>query len=120
MDALRIIVVEDDPLLGMLLADMLQSMGHEVCAAALTEDAAVTAAARYRPDLIILDARLGEGSGLSALDEILRDAFVPHLFMTGNLAKLRMMRPDSTILQKPFGEAELAEGITRAMNAVVA
>ena len=37
MGPLRILVVEDDALIGMLLADMLDAMGHTVCAVARTQ-----------------------------------------------------------------------------------
>jgi two-component system, response regulator PdtaR len=43
MKTIRILVVEDDPMLGDLLAEMLQTMGHEVCGVETTEADAVTA-----------------------------------------------------------------------------
>jgi DNA-binding response OmpR family regulator len=56
MQTLRVLVVEDDPMIGMLLAEMLEAIGHDVCAIETIEAAAVAAAARYRPDLLIVDA----------------------------------------------------------------
>ena len=44
--ALRILLVEDDPLIGALLADVLKNMGHDVCAIVVTQEAAVTAASQ--------------------------------------------------------------------------
>ena len=88
MKALRILLVEDDVMIGALLADVLKNMGHDVCAIEVTQEAAVTAASHYRPELVITDVRLGDGSGISAIDEILRIRFVPHLFMTGNISKV--------------------------------
>ena len=61
---LRIQIVEDDALIGLLLGDMLEVMGYEVCAIEATEIAAVSAAARCEPDLLIVDANLREGSGV--------------------------------------------------------
>ena len=49
MKVLRILVVEDDALIGMLLAEVLVGMGHEVCAIEANEADAVAAAARCRP-----------------------------------------------------------------------
>jgi DNA-binding response OmpR family regulator len=72
MKALNVLVVEDDALIGMLFADVLAAMGHDVCAIEATEADAVAAAARYKPDLMIVDARLRDGSGVSAVEEILR------------------------------------------------
>lgn len=117
--ALRVLVVEDDALIGMLLARILKEMGHIVCANAATEADAVIAVAHHRPDLMIVDARLGDGNGISAVEQILRSGFVPHLFMSGNIAKIKTLRPDAVVLQKPFREAELTRAIERALLAAV-
>src|SRR2546421_13067638 len=66
MKALRVLVIEDDALIAMLLAELLACMGHDVCATAATEAEAVSGAGRCRPGLMILDAGLGRGSGGSA------------------------------------------------------
>jgi len=44
MRALRVLVVEDNAIIGMLLAEVLAGMGHDVCAIEATEADAVTAA----------------------------------------------------------------------------
>jgi DNA-binding response OmpR family regulator len=117
MKALLILLVEDDSMIGLMIADLLKDMGHDVCAIEVTSDAAVTAAARCKPDLMIVDARLGDGSGVSAVDEILRTGFVPHLFMTGNVAAVRALKPDAVVLEKPFREADLMRAIQHALDA---
>jgi DNA-binding response OmpR family regulator len=117
MKALRVLLVEDDAMLGTLLAEMLEELGHDVCAIAASEAAAVTAAARHRPDLMIVDARLGAGSGVSAVEEILRTGFVPHLLMSGNISRVQALRPGAVILQKPFQQGDLARAIQRALDA---
>ena len=73
MKALRVLVIEDDALIAMLLSELLASMGHDVCAIAASEVEAVSAATRYDPVLMIVDARLGRGSGVSAVEEILSE-----------------------------------------------
>ena len=70
MKALRVLVIEDDALIALLLSELLAGMGHDVCATATTEAEAVSAATRCNPDLMIVDARLGQGSGVSAVEEI--------------------------------------------------
>jgi CheY-like chemotaxis protein len=117
MTELRILVVEDNVLIGMLLADVLAAMGHKVCATASTESDAVAAAAHHKPDLIIVDAQLGDGSGISAIEEILRTGFVPHVFVTGDASKVRALRPGAVVIQKPFPDPELARAIQRALDA---
>jgi PleD family two-component response regulator len=69
LKALRVLVMEDNAFIGMLYADLLEDMGHAVCAIEATATGAVAAAAPYKPDLMIVDAALGEGSGVSAVKE---------------------------------------------------
>jgi CheY-like chemotaxis protein len=116
MAALRVLVVEDDAIIGALLAEMLEGMGHEVCAVEATEADAVTAAAHWRPDLMIVDVRLGEGSGVSAVDEIHRTRPVPHVFVSADISRLQALRPGAAIIQKPYREADLARVIRRALD----
>jgi CheY-like chemotaxis protein len=119
MTALRVLVVEDDALIGALLAEMLEGMGHDVCAVEATEADAVTAAARCHPDLMIVDVRLGEGSGVAAVDAIHRTGPVPHVFVSADISGLQVLRPDAAVIQKPYREADLARVIRCALGARV-
>ncbi len=110
-------VVEDDALIGMLLGEMLTGMGHDVCAIETTEADAVTAAARCRPDLMIVDVRLGDGSGVSAVDEITRTRWVPHVFVSGDVSRVKALRPGAVAIQKPYRASDLARVIQRALGA---
>src|SRR5690348_16349921 len=85
--AMRVIVVEDDAVIGTLLAEMLAGMGYDVCAIEATESDAVSAAARCKPDLMIVDIGLGEGSGISAMDTIHRTRPVPHVFVSADVSR---------------------------------
>jgi two-component system, response regulator PdtaR len=93
-------------------------MGHDVCATAATEAEAVIAAARYAPDLMIVDAGLSLGSGISAVEEILRSRPLAHVFISGDAERVRLNRPDAVVVRKPFRQAELARAITTALAAV--
>ena len=116
MKALRILVVEDDAMIGMLLAEMLVEMGYEVCAIEASEDDAVAAAARCNPDLLIVDAWLGDGSGVAAVEKIAGAGTIPHLFVSGDIARVRALSPGAVVVQKPFREADLAWAIQRALD----
>ena len=116
MSALRILVVEDEAIVAMLFADLLAAMGHEVCAIEATEAGAIAAAVRYKPDLMIVDAHLLEGSGASAIAAILRAGFVPHVFVSGDPLRDQPC-PSSVVLQKPFRESDLVRAIERALSA---
>lgn len=112
MTPLRIVVIEDDAMIGWMLTETLAAMGHDVCAVEATEGAAVAAAARHRPDLLIVDMFLAEGSGISAMERITRAGPVPHLFMSGNDPHMAPLHAE--VLRKPFREAGLAAAIGRA------
>ena len=77
MKALRTLVVEDDAIIGGLLAETLEGLGHIVCAVETNVAEAVAAASHWRPDLMIVDVGLGEASGLIAVKEILRSGIRP-------------------------------------------
>ena len=117
MKALQILVVEDDSLIAMLLVETLVEMGHRVCGVEATENGAVVAALRCRPDLIIVDGQLGVGNGVSAVDEILSTGFVPHLFVSGDIKEVLVRRPGAVAIGKPFRESELDRAIQRALDA---
>jgi CheY-like chemotaxis protein len=119
MKGRRVLVVDDDAIIAMLLADIFAGMGHDVCAIEATEAGAVAAAVRSRPDLMIVDARLGDGSGVAAVAEILRTGFVPHVFISGDISTIRALEPDAVVLQKPFDESDLVRAIRRALGAAV-
>ena len=77
MDMLEVLIVEDEPLIAGLLTDIMEEMGHHVCAVESTETGAVAAALKWQPQLMIVDAGLARGSGIAAVETILRTGFVP-------------------------------------------
>ena len=116
MNPLCILVVEDDRVIGPLLAEILEDLGHFVCAVEVDAAKAVAAAARFHPDLMIVDVGLGEVSGVAAVREILRDGFVPHVFVTGDLVRNLSLGPDAVLLQKPYRGSDLVAAIARAVG----
>jgi CheY-like chemotaxis protein len=115
MKPLRVLVVDDDALVGELLAEMLDGMGYEICAVEATEADTVAAAFRCKPDLMIVDIHLGNGSGITAVEQIYRIWPIPHIFISGDSSTVQQLKPTEVVLQKPFLEAELARAIRRAL-----
>jgi two-component system, response regulator PdtaR len=116
MRSLRVLLVEDEAIVAILFANVLVEMGHEVCAIESNEAGAVAGAFRYKPDVMIVDIRLGSGSGVSAMAEILRIEFVPHVFMSGDLTEIGLLAPDSVALTKPVRVSELAVALQRVVG----
>jgi PAS domain S-box-containing protein len=63
----RVLVVEDDPALAVILADGLAASGVETRSADTSSDA-ITLASQSDPDLLLLDLSLAAGSGLEVVD----------------------------------------------------
>jgi len=114
--SLNILVAEDDDLIGELLAEMLAEMGHGVCAITTTETDTVNAARQFQPELMIVDFRLSTGSGLDAVDLIMQTQFIPHILVSGNIARVRQLRPDAITLEKPYTRASLEAAIRRTSD----
>lgn len=115
MKALRTLVVEDDAMIGGLLAETLEGLGHVVCAVEINVANAVAAASQWRPDLMIVDVGLGEASGIVAVKEILRSRFVPHVFVTGSAVRGMPLGPETVLIQKPFRVSDLERAIQGAL-----
>ena len=116
MRPLRVLVVEDDPMIGPILAEVLEDLGHIVVALEIDADAAVAAARNFRPDLMIVDIKLGARSGVEAVNEVLSKGFVPHVFVTGDLLRDLEFGPDAVLIQKPYKRDDLVAAIARAIG----
>jgi CheY-like chemotaxis protein len=117
MNKLRVLIVEDNWLIADLLAEMIEAIGHEVCGIETGERGSVASARRLRPDLMIVDAQLQEGSGIGAVDAIEREFRIPHIFVSGDVSKVRRLKPEATLLQKPYFEFDLLVAIKSALAA---
>ena len=111
-------LVEDDAVISALVTDVLAELGHDVCATARTESEAIDAAAWHAPDLMIVDAYLQAGSGVSAMNAILQRTAMPHIFMTGGSRQI--IPPHATVLHKPFGTAGLTAALDRVAGQIAA
>ena len=117
MGTLRVLVVEDDVMIATLLAELLTDMGH-VCSIESTEAGAVATAARWRPQLMIVDVKLGAGSGVAAVESITRHARAPtpHVFISADISTVAADRPDAVAIQKPFRGSDLVRAMRRAVE----
>jgi CheY-like chemotaxis protein len=103
----RVLVVEDEMLIGMLLEDMLTDMGHEVAAVVPRLKDALAAVNRESFDLAVLDVHLHGESAFPVADALIAKG-VPFIFATGygerGLPESYRGRP---VLQKPFARDDL-------------
>lgn len=57
----RVLVIEDVFVVAQMIADIVEAAGHEVIGTAPHAEAALEAARRSKPDLVILDLQLARG-----------------------------------------------------------
>jgi CheY-like chemotaxis protein len=100
--ALRILVVEDELMIRMLLEDMLGELGYTVAAAAANMDEALEAARNADVDLAILDVNLN-GEPISPVADALVARGMPFVFATGYGEQgVPETYRDRPTLKKPF------------------
>lgn len=111
--ARRLLIVDDEPHIGLLLRLQLEARGYELVLARSLFEARGILADPERPDAMLLDLHLPDGSGVDLLREI-RDrpatATMPVLVLTAEgeervLAEAR--RLGATTITKPFSPSKL-------------
>jgi CheY-like chemotaxis protein len=79
----KILVVEDDDSVATVLESRLESFGYRICGVVSSGAAAIDAALRHHPDLVLMDILLeGEMNGIEAAQEIGRRSDVPIIFLS--------------------------------------
>lgn len=112
---LRVMVLEDEAVIAMLLGDMLEDLGCEVVGPAATSRDALSLIAAAPPDMALLDVNLSRGESSYEVAAALADRSVPFVFVTGHgPGGLRPEFRDHPTLQKPFHRAALVDAVRRA------
>ena len=117
MPAKRILVVEDELMIRMLLEDMLGELGYIVAAEAARIDEALEATKNADFDLAILDGNLN-GEPVSPVADALAARGTPFVFATG-YGERGLPEPyrDRPMLKKPFQMDGLKEMLQNALAA---
>ena len=91
---MRILIVEDEALIAMMLVDVLEAGGHEVMEpAATTATEALALCEVMLPELALLDVNLRDGSNGVALARVLSDRWgLPVIFASGQVMEARQAR----------------------------
>lgn len=108
---LKILIVEDEALVAMLIEDVLADMGHEVVGVGGRLDQALALARQSEMDFAILDLNLN-GQHTYAIADVLRERSVPFIFATGyGSGGVDQAWKDVRVLPKPFEPHQLAAAI---------
>jgi len=120
MATVRILIVEDEPLIAEDLRAHLEELGYEVCAACDNALDAMAEIAAHKPDLLLMDINLGDGAdGVQLAEKVNAKYKVPFIFVTSHsdksmLDRVKAVRPAGFII-KPFDENVLRSQIEIAL-----
>ncbi len=103
LTGLRILVLEDEMLVALLVEDMLAELGCVVVGPASSASDALALLASGPVDAALLDVNLSHGGSGYAVADALAARAIPFAFVTGyGRTSLREPHRDRPILQKPF------------------
>lgn len=108
----RILVVDDEPLIAMLLCDWLEELGHTVVGPAHSVKEALALVANEPVDGAILDVTLGQENSFDVA-EALHKLSVPTVFATGHGAdSIEDRFRAAPLLPKPFDFSAVERALT--------
>ncbi|WP_126174115.1 response regulator [Altericroceibacterium xinjiangense] len=103
----RVLIVEDEPIVAMMLEDMLLDLGCEVVASACQVDEALNFARTLQFDAAILDVNI-HGARSYPVASALEERGLPYIFATGyGSAGIDARLRKTTVLQKPYRQAQI-------------
>lgn len=113
-ERLRVLIVEDEALVAMLIEDALLLHDHQVTGIADTRAAALALAEREMPDLALCDVRLAEGDCGREVARALAERGIPCVFLSGNCPDAADHPRIIGCIAKPFPTAGLGEAVDAA------
>ena len=117
---IRILIVEDEFIIGQHIRSTLEGFGYAVVGQAMDASSALTMFQDERPDLVILDITLSDqGSGITFAKEINQTAPRPIIYLTSHsdpqtISQAMATKP-AAYLTKPFKKADLYAAIELAI-----
>lgn len=113
---MRILLVDDDQLIRFVHQMFIERAGHEVVGVAEEESQAVELALSLKPDVIVMDIRLEDGTnGISAMKSIQQTLDIPAIYISGNSDSKTFEEAEQTLMKaflvKPVTQDEIAKAL---------
>ncbi|MHA2390196.1 MAG: response regulator [Candidatus Hodarchaeales archaeon] len=120
MDKKRILIVEDEGIVGLDLKGILQNAGYYIYEVVASGEKAIQKADSDRPDLVLMDIFLeGEMNGTEAAGQIRTRFNIPVIFITANVDKKlqekAIITEPSGYITKPFIAKNILKVIEQAL-----
>jgi len=113
----RIVIVEDEALVAMLIEDSLSAAGHEILGVADTVAQAIALVDRTSPDLVLCDITLLNGESGLDVAATMAERGIPSLFVSGHPPSAEAGRGIAIgCMLKPFRPARLEEAVQAALE----
>lgn len=107
---MKILILEDEILLAIDLAETLEARGHEIMGPFSTAAHAIRACTDEKPDVALLDFNLGNDATSEPVADHLTAERVPFVFLTGYRRDFLPKRfSDTPIAEKPVSTGRLDE-----------
>jgi CheY-like chemotaxis protein len=104
----HVLVIEDDFFIADYIVQLVEAAGATSISQAVTEQEAVELARQQRPELIMSDVQLIEGTGPLAVQTILAELGpIPVIFVTGTPEACEPCDAPAVVLAKPIDEREV-------------
>lgn len=119
MDALRVVVADDEALIAMDIAEMLTEAGYEVVGVANDGREACRLGETLRPDIFVLDIRMPKLDGIRAAKQIRERGLGPVVLLTAYSEESLVQQAGESgvfaYLLKPVNEASLVATLRIAL-----
>lgn len=122
MSELKILVVEDDPMIAESVQDILRVLKHEIVGVADDAEKAIAICNESLPDLALLDIQIGgDIDGVDLADLLNQNFQIPFIFTTAfadndTIARAKSKGPYGYLV-KPYGIKDMNAAIEVAMSA---
>ena len=111
----RVVIAEDEALIRLDLAEMLEEEGYQVVGQAGDGEQAVALVEQHRPDLVVLDVKMPKLDGISAASHIAERRLAPVVILTAfgqrDLVERARDAGAMAYLVKPFSPLQLIDCI---------
>ncbi len=109
---MRVLLVEDEPLLAMLLEESISDLGHDPVGAVATVPQAMAVLDAEPIDCALLDFSLGGTENSVAVAKRLRHADIPFCYLSGHSSlDIGSGAPDAPMMTKPVSMRDLERAL---------